>query len=68
VTVTVKGAAETPGVTEVGETVHIDMLGAPVQARPRAEKRMGAVTPTPTTGAPPRVASNRISAVIGDQS
>jgi len=29
--VTVKGAAEVPGVTEVGETAHIDLLGAPVQ-------------------------------------
>ena len=31
-TVTVKGAGEEPGVAEVGETVQVDWLGAPVQA------------------------------------
>lgn len=29
---TVKDPTEVPGVTEVGETVHMDILGAPVQA------------------------------------
>jgi len=31
-TVTVKGTGEEPGVAEVGETVQVDWLGAPVQA------------------------------------
>ena len=42
---TVKDAAEVPGVTEVGETVHMDMLGAPVQASETAlEKPLSAET------------------------
>jgi hypothetical protein len=36
---TVNGAAELPGVTEVGETVQVDMLGAPVQTSETAEMK-----------------------------
>ena len=44
-TETVKGAADVPGVTEVGDTVHMDILGAPVQASETAlEKPLSAET------------------------